>query len=63
MHRRDYVLIAKVLKKQKEIAEKKELLVPIKIIEEIISNFCIALKEENSSFNEQKFRDYIQKGE
>lgn len=59
MHRRDCVLIAKTIR---EIL--KELVsgdMTTKNI--IISAFYKSLKTENSSFNEQKFRDYIQKGE
>lgn len=52
MHRRDYTLIAKVLREAK-----KEIHMSI-----IIDMFCAALKAEASSFNETKFRDYIEKG-
>ncbi len=62
MHRRDYVLIAKCLKKAEEKAETQGIF-SIEIVDKIISDFCISLKAENSSFNEQKFRDYIKKGE
>jgi hypothetical protein len=57
MHRRYYILIAKVIRN----------LEPIEIQEVgktyIISAFCEALKAEASSFNETKFRSYIEKGE
>jgi len=59
MHRRDYVLIAKVLQKSKECPPDVD---ANDVVNNIISNFCSALKEENHSFNEQKFRDYIEKG-
>lgn len=57
MHRRDYVLIAKVIKglSPDEVCNS--------CIEKITNAFCSSLKEESSSFNEQKFRDYIQKGD
>ena len=54
MHRRDYVLIAKTIKSLTASREMQE---------QITSAFCKSLKVENSSFNEQKFRDYIKKGE
>jgi hypothetical protein len=55
MHRRDYILIAKTIKGiEFENPKSKEV---------IISAVCKSLKTENSSFNEQKFRDYIEKGE
>ena len=53
MHRKEYILIAKVIKELNFIESLREI---------IISAFCSALKEENASFNEQKFRDYISKG-
>lgn len=56
MHRRDYILIANVLRKGKQKDNDLEKVVAAKII----SDFCSALKEENHSFNEQKFRDYIE---
>ncbi len=59
MHRRDYVLIAKVIKR---IAE-KEIIFSKEQILYITEEFIISLKKENSSFNETKFRDYIKKGE
>ena len=63
MKRRDCVLIAKVLKKVSSEIQKGIPRDDIAAIEMIISHFCFALNEENSSFNEQKFRDYIKKGE
>ena len=57
MHRKDYILIAKVLKRARSIAGKAG------FMDNIISDFCSALKLDNSSFNGQKFRDYIEKGE
>ena len=56
MHRRYYILIANVLRKGKQKDNDLEKVV----IDKIISDFCIALKAEASSFNEQKFRDYIE---
>ena len=62
MHRRDYVLIAKCLKKVKSEAGKVGVLEKA-IMDKVIFEFCLSFKEETNSFNEQKFRDYIQKGE
>jgi len=62
MHRKDYELIAKCLRKVKDEAEKAGIF-STETMNKIISEFCLKLKEENSSFNEQKFRDYIEKGE
>ena len=61
MHRKDYILIAKCLKRARSIAGKRA--VETGFMEYIISDLCSALKLESSSFNEQKFRDYIEKGE
>jgi hypothetical protein len=60
MHRRDCVLIAKVLKEAKKDAETET---DKAVVDTIIFEFCKALKEEASSFNEKKFRDYIEKGD
>lgn len=54
MHRRDYILIAKCLRK----ATKRN-----SFESDVIDIFITALKEESPSFNETKFRDYIEKGE
>jgi hypothetical protein len=62
MHRRDYILIAKVLRNNKQEAIETGIFSK-EAIEKITNDFCAALKEENSSFNETKFRDYIKKGE
>ena len=62
MHRRDYILIAKVLRKAMQEAKISAFIEKARV-DLIISDFCISLKEENHSFNEQKFRDYIEKGE
>lgn len=61
MHRREYVLIEKVLRRAKNIAEERD--VETGFMENIISDFCSALKEDSNSFNETKFREFIQKGE
>jgi hypothetical protein len=61
MHLKDYKVIAKVLRQAKK--ETKGVLEPEATTNTIIDYFCISLKEENHSFNEQKFRDYIEKGE
>jgi len=58
MHKRDYILIANVLRKGKQ----KDNNLTKEVIEKVISDFCSALKAENSSFNETKFIDYIEKG-
>jgi hypothetical protein len=68
MHRRDYILIAKVLREAKKEAKQstvqvENLNVAEAHIDLLISNFCTALKAEASSFNETKFRSYIEKGE
>ena len=55
MHRRDYILIAKVLKKIRKSINEDAFIV-------ICNEFSLSLKEENHSFNETKFRDYIEKG-
>lgn len=54
MHKRVYVLIAKVIKELNFTPAMQDI---------VISAFCKSLAEENHSFNEQKFRDYIKKGE
>jgi hypothetical protein len=56
MHRKDYVLIAKTIQNLKKFISDDDM-------EVITSAFCKSLSEENHSFNEQKFRDYIKKGE
>jgi len=55
MTKKDYKLIAKTISGLKSFIspETQEI---------IISAFCKSLKEENSSLNEQKFKDYILKG-
>ena len=52
MSRKDYVLIAKTISNIKKFisAETQEI---------ITSAFCKSLKEENSSFNEQKFKEAV----
>jgi hypothetical protein len=61
MHRRDYKVIASVLKRQRELTDKQGV-IETQIVDDVISAFCLSLKEENHSFNEQKFRDFIKKG-
>lgn len=68
MHRRYYILIAKVLRRCKNYAKTD---VDIDgnedtgtiTVNKVISEFCQDLKAEVSSFNKTKFRDYIEKGE
>ena len=62
MHRRDYVVIAKALREAKKTADKQGDL-ELSVISYTIDEICKALKAENSSFNETKFRSYIEKGE
>jgi hypothetical protein len=52
MNRRDYELIAKVLKDNR-LSFNEE------CFERLLKDFCEAIKQENHTFNEAKFREHI----
>ena len=54
MNRRDYELVAKILRRAKSIAGERD--VEAGFMDNIISDFCSAIKQENHTFNEVKFR-------
>lgn len=56
MHRRHYILIAKTIRNIIPFVSEDTR-------ETITSAFCKTLKDENPSFNEQKFKEYIKKGD
>jgi hypothetical protein len=58
MHLRDYKVLGIALRKAKKDND-----IDQKTVDKIINDLCLALKAEASSFNETKFRSYIEKGE
>ena len=62
MHLRDYKVIAKALRESRNTANKQGDL-ELSVVDYTIYNICVAFKAEATSFNEEKFRSLIMKGE
>ena len=61
MTRKDYVKIAKVLKTAKLLFGNENIAMD-RCIDRIIKDFCYMLKDDNNTFNEEKFIEYLNKG-
>ena len=61
MTRKDYVKIAKVLKTAKLLFGDEDIIID-RCIDRIIKDFCHMLKDDNNTFQEDKFIEYLNKG-
>ena len=59
MTKKDYILIAKILKKHREIAVEYLEEPTMNAIDAITADFCKALKKQNHKFDEEKFIKFI----
>ena len=59
MSKKDYILIAKILKKHREIAVEYLEEPTMNAIDAITADFCEALKKQNPKFDKEKFIKFI----
>lgn len=67
MTKKDYILIAEVLRVHKRRIEsmagvvipKEDLLFELEVFESLVDDFAIELKKQNPKFDNQKFLEYI----
>lgn len=62
MSKKNYILLAKILRKQYQYwlySTRKDSWMILKVLDTIIQELCIELKEDNINFSKDKFIDYI----